>query len=69
MSLKRVVITGIGVVSPFGNGVPALMQGISDGRSAVQRMEGWEQYAGLQSLVGAPVAMRDEKLIPRQKRV
>ena len=68
MSLKRVVITGIGVVSPFGNGMPALMKGIEEGRSAVRRMEGWEQYIGLRSLVGAPVEMRDEKLIPRQKR-
>jgi len=68
MSLKRVVITGVGVVSPFGNGVPALMKGIAEGRSAVQRMEGWEQYNGLQSLVAAPVTMEDEKRIPRQKR-
>jgi len=66
--LKRVVITGVGVVSPFGNGLPALMNGIEEGRSAVQRMEGWEQYNGLQSLVAAPVVLRDEKLIPRQKR-
>ena len=55
MSLKRVVITGVGVVSPFGNGVPALMKGIEEGRSAVRRMEGWEQYIGLHSLVAAPV--------------
>ena len=68
MSLKRVVITGIGVVSPFGNGVPALMAGIAEGRSAVRYMEGWDQYIGLQSLVGAPVEMRDEKRIPRVKR-
>ena len=68
MSLKRVVITGLGVVSPFGNGMPALMKGIEEGRSAVRRMEGWEQYIGLRSLVGAPVEMRDEKRIPRQKR-
>ena len=68
MSLRRVVITGLGVVSPFGNGIPALMKGIEEGRSAVQRMEGWEQYIGLRSLVGAPVEMRDEKRIPRQKR-
>ena len=68
MSLKRVVITGIGAVSPFGNGVAALMQGIAEGRSAVQRMAGWEQYIGLHSLVGAPVEMKDEKRIPRQKR-
>jgi 3-oxoacyl-[acyl-carrier-protein] synthase II len=68
MSLKRVVITGVGVVSPFGNGLPALMQGIAEGRSAVQRMEGWEQYIGLRSLVAAPVTIQDEKRIPRQKR-
>ncbi len=68
MTLKRVVITGVGVVSPFGNGLPALMKGIEEGRSAVRRMEGWEEYIGLQSLVGAPVEIRDEKLIPRQKR-
>ncbi len=68
MSLKRVVITGIGVVSPFGNGLPALMKGIEEGRSAVRRMEGWDQYIGLHSLVGATVDIRDEKKIPRQKR-
>jgi 3-oxoacyl-[acyl-carrier-protein] synthase II len=68
MSLKRVVITGAGVVSPFGNGVPALMQGIEECRSTVRRMDGWEQYSGLQSLVAAPVELRDEKRIPRQKR-
>ena len=68
MTLKRVVITGIGVVSPFGNGVPALMKGIEEGRSAVRFMEGWDQYNGLQSLVAAPVEMQGEKNIPRQKR-
>jgi 3-oxoacyl-[acyl-carrier-protein] synthase II len=68
MSLKRVVITGIGVVSPFGNGVPALMKGIEEGRSTVQFMEGWDQYNGLQSLVAAPVTMQGEMSIPRQKR-
>jgi 3-oxoacyl-[acyl-carrier-protein] synthase II len=68
MSLKRVVITGMGVVSPFGNGVSELMRGIEDGRSAVKRMDGWERYIGLQSLVGAPAEIKDEKRIPRQKR-
>ena len=68
MPLKRVVITGIGVVSPFGNGLPVLMKGIAEGRSMVRRMEGWEQYIGLHSLVAAPVEIRDEKRIPRQKR-
>ena len=68
MSLKRVVITGLGSVSPFGNSVEMLMQGISEGRSAVRFMEGWDQYKGLRSQVAAPAEMKDEKKIPRQKR-
>lgn len=55
MQLNRVVITGMGVVSPFGNGVTALMDGIEKGRSAVKHMEGWDQYTGLRSHVGAPL--------------
>lgn len=66
--MKRVVITGMGVVSPFGNGLPALIQGIERGSSAVRRMQGWEEYLGLRSLVGAPAEVKDEKRIPRQKR-
>ncbi len=68
MTLRRVVITGMGVISPFGNGVAELMRGIEEGRNAVCRMEGWDQYIGLQSLVAAPVEMKGEKEIPRQKR-
>lgn len=68
MSLKRVVITGIGVVSPFGNGVAELVRGMAEGRSAVRFMEGWDRYNGLQSLVAAPVEMQGEMQIPRQKR-
>ncbi len=68
MQLRRVVITGMGSVSPFGRGVAALTDGIEAGRSAVRKMEGWDQYQGLRSLVGAPAEMKDEKLIPRQSR-
>lgn len=68
MQLKRAVITGMGVVSPFGVGLQALVGGLKESRSAVRLMEGWDQYIGLQSLLGAPVEMIDEKKIPRQKR-
>jgi 3-oxoacyl-[acyl-carrier-protein] synthase II len=68
MKLNRVVVTGLGVVSPFGNGIDSLMDGVRHGRSAIRLMEGWDQYIGLQSLLGAPVEMVDEKRIPRQKR-
>lgn len=68
MQLNRVVITGVGVVSPFGNGVTALMDGIEKGRSAVKHMEGWDRYTGLRSHVGALAELINEKKIPRQKR-
>ncbi len=68
MKLRRVVITGMGSVSPLGRGTAALVQGIEAGRSAVQVMEGWEKYIGLRSRVGAPAELKDEKLIPRQNR-
>jgi len=68
MKLNRVVITGAGAVSPFGNDVEALMAGIEQGRSAVRFMEGWDQYIGLRSHVAAAAEMKDERAIPRQKR-
>ncbi|MEI6564415.1 MAG: beta-ketoacyl synthase N-terminal-like domain-containing protein [bacterium] len=68
MQLRRVVITGMGSVSPFGRGVTALTDGIEAGRSAVRKMAGWDHYIGLRSQVGAPAELKDEKLIPRQSR-
>ena len=68
MQLKRVVITGVGAISPLGNDVPSLVAGIEEGKSAVRYMKEWEKYKGLRSLVGAPAELKDEKLIPRQSR-
>jgi len=66
--MKRVVITGLGCISPLGIGVDAMMQGLSEGRNAVQRMDEWTIYQGLRSLVGAPAPLENEKEIPRQQR-
>lgn len=66
--MKRVVITGLGTVSPLGTDVPALMLGIEEGKSAVRYMDGWNQYTGLKSLVGAPAELVNEKSIPRTSR-
>ena len=63
--MKRVVITGMGTVSPLGYGISALMEGLDSGKSAVRFLEGWDRLKGLKCLVGAPVALRDEKNIPR----
>jgi 3-oxoacyl-[acyl-carrier-protein] synthase II len=66
--LKRVVISGVGAISPLGNDVPSLVQGVEQGKSAVQFMEGWDEYIGLRSLVAAPAELRNEKAIPRKSR-
>jgi len=66
--VKRVVITGIGAVSPLGPDVQSLILGIEEGRSAVRRMDGWDDYKGLRSLVGAPAKLINEKAIPRTSR-
>ena len=66
--MRRVVITGTGVLTGMGNGVDILMQGIENRRCATLRMPGWEKYKGLRSLVGVPVELPSVKHIPRKVR-
>ena len=68
MQLKRVVITGIGVVSPLGNSVASFIDGLETGKSSVRFMEEWTRYKGMRSYVAAPAELKDEKKIPRQNR-
>lgn len=53
--MRRVAITGLGVISPLGNSVAALMQALAAGRSAIRRLEG-EPYRRLSSRIAAPVS-------------
>lgn len=39
---KRVVITGMGVVSPLGNGLDAFWQGVVESRSGITQISGWD---------------------------
>lgn len=71
MGLRKVVVTGFGALSPFGIGVPVMMDNLNAGRSAVKNMRpDWEStIADLNSWVGAPLlADIDEKSIPRKYR-
>ena len=67
-SMRRVVITGLGAVSPFGRGVPMLMEGLYSGRSAVRLVPELEQIGGLRTRVAALVQGVDPKQIPRKDR-
>jgi len=66
--MRRVVITGMGVIAPLGNDVATLTAAVEARRSAVRRMTDWNQFVGLRSLVAAPAELVNERLIPRQSR-
>ena len=68
MKQKRVVITGMGVVSPLGYGVDRLYDGMKNGESAIKSMPEWNEYASLRSFLAAPCEIRNERDIPRKSR-
>ncbi len=65
---KRVVITGIGSVTPLGIGAAKLYDRLESGDCAVQQMPDWIKYKGLGSRVAALAPLEDEKAISRKDR-
>ncbi len=63
MTLRRVAITGLGVVAPLGNSGKELFTNLIAGRSAVQRLAGPEAQ-GLRSPIGAPVNFNGSAYFP-----
>lgn len=68
MPLKRVVITGMGAVSPFGRNMEALVAGLIEGRSAVGNVPEMVRVGGMRTRVAALVSGIDPKEIPRKHR-
>ncbi len=68
MSLNRVVITGMGAVSPYGIGVETLYQAMKQGRSAVDRYPALEAVRGIRCHIAGAVPYMDVKQIPRKHR-
>ncbi len=54
--MKRVVVTGIGALSPLGHDWPTVEARLRSRRNAVQTMQDWAVYEGLNTRVGAPAA-------------
>ena len=50
--MKRVVVTGFGAISPLGHDWPTVFAALKSGRNAVQVMEEWAQYDGLNTRLG-----------------
>jgi 3-oxoacyl-[acyl-carrier-protein] synthase II len=53
--MKRVVVTGAGVVSALGNDWPTVQARLASQRGAVVHMPEWATYKGLNTQLGAPV--------------
>ncbi|PLP32751.1 beta-ketoacyl-ACP synthase II, partial [Klebsiella michiganensis] len=52
---RRVVITGMGGVTAFGESWQAVSTRLLDYENAVRKMPEWQVYDGLHTLLGAPV--------------
>ena len=66
--MRRVVITGMGAVSPYGKGAGALIESMIDGKSAVSTIASLTDIIGLRSWVAGLVNDIDPKEIPRKFR-
>ena len=54
--MKRVVVTGMAGISPLGNDWESIRARLVEGRNAIVRMAAWDDYEGLNTRLGAPVA-------------
>ena len=64
--MRRVAVTGIGVISPLGNDAASFFASLAAGRSGVKRLEG-PFHERLASPVGAPVAFDAGRHFPAPK--
>ncbi|WP_393078183.1 beta-ketoacyl-[acyl-carrier-protein] synthase family protein [Streptomyces sp. LN704] len=61
---RRVVVTGLGAVTPLGVGVGELWRGLLEGRCGIRELEG-EEFAGLPVRIAGTVPVDPVGLLPR----
>jgi 3-oxoacyl-[acyl-carrier-protein] synthase II len=54
--MKRVVVTGIGAISPLGHDWPTVSARLLSRRNAVAHLAEWDRFDGLHTRLGAPAA-------------
>lgn len=54
-AFRRVVITGMGPITPIGTGVTSFWDGLISGRSGVRRVDDRVDLDGIEAKIGAPV--------------
>lgn len=68
LAMRRVGITGIGIVSPIGNTSGIVADALANNVSGIRQMPEWHQVKGLRCLVAGKVDGTDPKRIPRNYR-
>jgi 3-oxoacyl-[acyl-carrier-protein] synthase II len=66
--MKRVVITGLGAVSPYGRGADTLVESLIKGKSGIRRVNELAKIRGLRCKVAGIVPDIDPQEIPRKYR-
>jgi 3-oxoacyl-[acyl-carrier-protein] synthase II len=66
--MKRVVVTGMGILSPIGNTLETVLCALTKGNSGVRYMKEWAGVNGLRSLVAGVVDGIDPRRINRKYR-
>lgn len=64
--MKRVVVTGMGIVSSLGNNVEQVTQSLKDGKSGIQFCEDYAEL-GMRSQIAGRVSIDQKELIDRKK--
>jgi 3-oxoacyl-[acyl-carrier-protein] synthase II len=54
--MRRVVVTGIGGVTPLGEDWPTIRAALREGRTAVRCMDEWSRFSGINTRLACPIA-------------
>src|SRR5215831_12409209 len=65
--MKRVVVTGLGVVSSLGNNATEVTQALREGKSGIEFVPQYKEL-GFRSQVAGTIRLNPEELIDRQQR-
>ena len=66
--MHRVVITGLGVTSPIGDGLDAVSAALRDGRHGIVHVPEWDAIDGLEARLGGRASDPDPSGWPRRAR-
>jgi 3-oxoacyl-[acyl-carrier-protein] synthase II len=66
--MKRVAITGMGIISPIGNNIDTVFDSLVSGYSGIKKMNEWRKLEGLNSFIAGVVGGLEPKKINRRHR-